>query len=392
MTSRYSSRLSWALSPNPLAAALSEQRRAGAALLDLTISNPTAAGLVYPHEDISRALGSIPKFFYEPDPAGCIEAREVIAAWYKTRGLPVTAGRIFLTASTSEAYGYLFKLLCDPGDEILVPLPSYPLFEYLAKLEGVRVVPYWLRYDGSWSLDFSTLLAAISDRTRAIVVVNPNNPTGSLLNETELYRLMDLAASRHLPVIADEVFSEYAFTESGTPASSLVNTSGPLSFSLNGLSKSAGMPQMKLGWIVINGPPAQREECRGRLELILDTYLSPAMPVQAALPRLLAIGGGVRSQIRGRIRRNLLALQNTFTGSASGVLHVEAGWSAIIQVPRTRPEEDWALGLLRERHVIVQPGYFYDMPGEAYLVLSLLTDPEVLLEGAGRIREAVANE
>jgi hypothetical protein len=390
VTSRYSSRLSWTLSVNPFSAALSAQRLAGTPLLDLTVSNPTAAALAYPHDEMSRALGSIPKFFYEPDPAGSIEARMAISGYYAGRGLSVAVDRILLTASTSEAYSYLFKLLCDPGDEILVPLPSYPLFEYLAKLEGVRVVPYWLRYDGTWHLDFSTLVAALSNRSRAIVVVNPNNPTGSFLKKAELTRLMELAEDRNLPVIADEVFSDYALAKSETSVATLVNTIGPLSFSLSGLSKSAAMPQMKLGWIVINGSQALREECRERLELILDTYLSPAMPVQAALPRLLVAGGGLRGQIQRRIRQNVRALQTIFTGSAAGVLHVEAGWSAIIQIPRTKSEEDWALELLHERSVVVQPGYFYDMPGEAYLVLSLLTDPDVLQEGAGRIREAVS--
>jgi alanine-synthesizing transaminase len=390
VSSLYSRRLSWSSPPNRFSTALSALKQAGAPLFDLTISNPTAADLVYPHAEIAQALGGIGTFSYEPDPAGRLEARRAIAAYYASRNISVAPERILLTASTSEAYAFLFKLLCDPGDEVLIPLPSYPLFSYLASLESVRTVPYRLRYDGSWHIDFSTIEAAISDRTRAIIVVSPNNPTGSFLSSEEAARLMDVACRCRLPVIADEVFFDYPLARSGTPGESLINRSETLTFCLNGLSKSAGMPQMKLGWVVLSGPGEQVEDSRKRLELILDTYLSPSTPVQRALPKLLEIGHDLQSQIQNRIRRNLDVLESALKGSPAGVLHAEAGWSAILQVPRTRSDEEWALALLRERHVVVQPGYFYDLPGGAFLVVSLLTAPHVLQEGIARLRAAAS--
>ena len=333
MSLRYSRRLSWSLPPNQVTAAIAAHRAAGANLLDLTVANPTAVRLEYPHDEISEALSTISAFDYTPDPAGDLLARKAIAAHYLAAGISVSPERVLLTASTSEAYGYLFKLLCDPGDEIVVPLPSYPLFEYLAALEGVRPVPYWLRYDGSWSLDFATLAAAISPRTRAIVLVNPNNPTGSTLKEGEISKLMDLARNHNLPVIADEVFSGYPLLEPAPKSPIFINRPETLTFSLNGLSKLAGMPQMKLGWIILSGPDAQVTESRERLELILDTYLSPSALVQSALPRLLDIGRTLHFQIQSRICRNLRTLQGVLAQSPGSVLHAEGRWSAIYSDP-----------------------------------------------------------
>lgn len=390
MRSSYSSRLRWTSPVNRFSDQLAALRKAGAPLLDLTISNPTGADLVYPHAEIARSLGSIETFSYEPDPAGNLEARQAIVSYYAAHNVSLSEERILLTASTSEAYAFLFKLLCNPADEVLIPLPSYPLFEYLASLECVRTVPYWLRYDGSWHIDFSTIEAGISHRTRAIIVVNPNNPTGSLLKNDETAELLDITGRNNLPVIADEVFLDYPLAPSGSPIQSLINRSGALSFSLNGLSKSAGMPQMKLAWIVLSGPNEQTEDCRERLDLILDTYLSPNTPVQRALPKLLEIGRGVQAQIRTRIRQNLIALETVLDGSPAGVLHTEAGWSAIIQVPRTQSSEEWSLALLTKHHLVVQPGYFYDLPGEAFLVVSLLTAPALFSQGIARIRAAIS--
>ena len=386
----YSSRLSWSLPANRFSEELASLRKASSPVLDLTISNPTSARLAYPHAEIAGALGGIETFVYEPDPAGSIVAREAIAEYYAARRITVSADRILITASTSEAYAFLFKLLCDPGDEILIPLPSYPLFEYLASLECIRTVPYWLRYEGSWHVDFSTVEAGISRRTRAIVVVSPNNPTGSVLHSDEARRLMDIARRNNVPLIADEVFAGYTLALSSTPNQSLINSSETLTFSLNGLSKSAGMPQMKLAWIVTSGAREQVEDCRKRLELIVDTYLSPNTPVQRALPTLLEIGRSVQSQIQTRIRQNSAALESALDGSPASVLRAEAGWSAIVQVPRTRSGEEWALRLLRRHSVVVQPGYFYDLPGEAFLVVSLLTHPDVFEEGIARLRESVS--
>lgn len=309
--------------------------------------------------------------------------------YYSRRGLAVEADRILLTASTSEAYGDLFKLLCDPGDEVLVPRPSYPLFEYLAALESVRMVPYWLRYDGSWHVDFGDLRQRISPRTRAIVIVNPNNPTGSFLKEREAVRLVALAAERGLPVIADEVFFDYPLGRKSRQAATLVNRHDVLSFSLNGLSKAAGMPQMKLGWIVLNGPDAKRERARQRLELILDTYLSVNTPVQRALPALLGLGESMQARILSRTRENLRVLEDLLRDSAAHPLCTEGGWSAIVRLPGMQDEEKWLLDLLEQEQVIAQPGYFFDLECGRSLVVSLITPPESFREGISRMKKLV---
>jgi alanine-synthesizing transaminase len=361
----FSSRLDWSLELNKLSALLKTKHH----VLDLTESNPTRAGFEYPAEEILAALSDARALRYEPDPRGLLSAREAVAAYYGD----VPASSILLTASTSEAYAYLFKLLCDPGDEILSPRPSYPLFEFLAGLESVRVVQYPLRYDGAWHIDFDFLARAITPRTRAIVVVNPNNPTGSFLKREEWSRLEQFG----IPILSDEVFSDYAFSSAPRPPSPSV-----LRFSMSGLSKIAALPQMKLGWIVAAGPG--HEAALARLELIADTYLSVATPVQIALPRLFHASAGVRAQIITRTRANLALLK-----SVTQPLHLEGGWYAILQVPRTRSEEDWALDLLARRDVLVQPGFYYDFESEAFLVISLLPPPEVFAEALHRLVEEV---
>jgi aspartate/methionine/tyrosine aminotransferase len=308
-----------------------------------------------------------------------------VSAYYGVRGASVAPDRVVLTASTSEAYSYVFKLLADPGDEVLVPRPSYPLFEFLARLESVRAVDYPLVYDGSWRIDFAALEAALTPRTRAIVVVNPNNPTGSFLKTGELDRLIALAAARGLAIVSDEVFSDYAFAPDPERVRTLAGVTGALAFSLSGLSKTAGLPQMKLGWIVTSGPEELRAGALARLELIADTYLSAAAPAQYGAARLMAAGGRVREQIAARTRRNLDWLRGALAGSAVSVLAVEGGWYATLEVPRTRSEEEWTLELLERDDVLVQPGFFFDFETEAFLVVSLLTPPDVFCEGIGRL-------
>ena len=381
----FSSRLNWDLRPNRISALLDARRRAGAPILDLTESNPTHAGLAYPSAEILAALGDARSLRYEPSPAGVAEARDAVSAYYASRGASVAPDRIVLTASTSEAYGYVFKLLADPGDEVLVPRPSYPLFEFLARLESVRAVDYPLVYDGSWRIDFPALEAALTPRTRAIVVVNPNNPTGSFLKTGELDRLVSLAATRGFAIVSDEVFSDYAFAPDAERVTTLAGVSGALAFSLSGLSKIAGLPQMKLGWIVASGPEELREVALARLELIADTYLSAAAPAQYGAARLMEAGTKVREQIAARTRRNLQWLRGAVAGSALTVLAVEGGWYATLEVPRTRSEEEWTLELLERDSVLVQPGFFFDFETEAFLVVSLLTAPDVLCEGVGRL-------
>jgi alanine-synthesizing transaminase len=372
----FSSRLNWNLAINRLSLLAAQKKHAGAPMIDLTESNPTLAGFEYPPE-IAEALADRGALRYSPSPRGLESAREAVSEYYSGQIAP---SRILLTASTSEAYSYLFKLLADPGDEILTPRPSYPLFDYLASLESVVTKQYPLRYDGSWHIDFDTLEKSVASRTRAIVVVNPNNPTGSFLKHSESERLESLG----VPLISDEVFSDYAFAPDPARVDSLAGPRRTLTFSMSGLSKIAGLPQMKLGWIVASGPG--HEEALDRLELIADTYLSVSTPVQIALPNLLA--STVNEQIRHRTSANLKFLRASAAGSPLQVLNVEGGWYATIQVPRVRSEEDWALLLLDEHDVLVQPGFFFDFESEAFLIVSLLTPPEVFAEGVRRILSA----
>jgi len=377
----FSSRFHWDLSPNRLTRLLAEKRRAGAEVLDLTESNPTHAGFSYP-EEIVQALADPRALRYDPQPAGSLAAREAVCRYYADAGHAVEPDRVLLTASTSEAYQYLFKLLADPGDEVLVPRPSYPLFEFLAAMESLRVVSYPLVYHGGWLIDCEALAAAITPRTRAIVVVNPNNPTGSFLKRDELRFLQSCGVA----LISDEVFADYAFCEDPNRVRTLADATEVLAFSTSGLSKIAGLPQMKLGWIVIAGPSTARAEARDKLEWIADTYLSVGTPVQQAAPRLLKLGKGIQAQIAARVHGNLAWLKSAIAAdSPCRMLAVEGGWYATLQVPRIRREEEWALELLAEDNVLAQPGFFYDFESEAFLVLSLLTEPEIFQEGCRRL-------
>jgi hypothetical protein len=380
----FSGRLNWSQQPNRLSALLEKKRQAGTTVLDLTESNPTRVGLDYPQAEILAALADANALRYHPAPRGIDSARDAVAAYYRDRGTPISVGDVLLTASTSEAYAYLFKLLTNPGDEILAPRPSYPLFEFLAALESVQIRQYPLRYDGVWHVDFAALERAITPRTQAIVVVNPNNPTGSFLKRAELDVLDSLAAERGLAVLSDEVFRDYGFADEADRVSTLAGERRALTFSMSGLSKIAGLPQMKLGWIVAGGP--RRAEALDALELIADTYLSVSTPVQVALPRLLRLSGGILDQIRARTALNLARLDESVHGSAATLLRTEGGWYAVLQVPRTRTEEEWTLKLLEESDVLVQPGFFFDFESEAFLVLSLLPEPAAFAEGIGRLR------
>lgn len=380
----YSQRLPWRVPRNRISELLEVLRASGLPLFDLTISNPTVALANYPHEQISECYAGVCNFHYDPQPLGNLQARAAIAAEYGKRDISLAPERIALTASTSEAYSLLFKLLCNPGEEVLVPAPSYPLFEFLAKLEYVRVVPYRLVYDGSWYIDFSDLQKQISPAARALVLVNPNNPTGSFLKPSEKIRLMEIAAERSLPVISDEVFMDYAITDASS-VRTLLGATDQLTFCFNGLSKMAGMPQLKLGWIALTGPDDSVEDARAKIELLLDTYLSVNIPTQSALPALFKVGDQIRADLLARIKQNLVFLQHAIAGAGIHLLHVEGGWSAILQVPRIMPEETWVERLITEQHVIVQPGYFFDMASEAYLVVSLITEPNTFAEGIRRL-------
>lgn len=383
----FSSRFHWDSRPNRLTELLAAKRSAGIPILDLTESNPTHAGLNYPPE-IPAPLANPRVLRYDPAPAGTIEAREAVSRYYGARGYKVEIPRILLTASTSEGYAYLFKLLTNPGDEVLVPRPSYPLFEYLATMESVTVRQYPLVYHGAWSIDLDALASEMCQRTRAVILVNPNNPTGSFVKRSELNALAQLG----VPIISDEVFSDYGFSADPDRVTTLAGSDECLSFSMSGLSKIAGLPQMKLGWIVVNGPEQLRREALEKLEWIADTYLSVGTPVQSAAESLLQAGDGIQRQIRERSAENLEFAREYFRGSAVNVLSVEGGWYITLQVPRIRSEEEWALMLLEESNVLVQPGFFYDFSSEAFLIVSLLTAPTVFREGLRAIRQPRRSE
>jgi alanine-synthesizing transaminase len=381
----FSSRFKWSLETNRIARMLAEKRRAGERVLDLTESNPTRAGFDYPASELLAALSAPQAMIYEPTPKGLRLAREAVSAYYGERGGAVDPDRIHLAASTSEAYAWLFKLLADAGDAVLVPQPSYPLFDFLASLEGVALRPYELSYahPAGWRVDFDSLRDAVTARTRAVVVVNPNNPTGSYLKRDELGALLDLCARRRLALIVDEVFSDYLLAGDDGLVRVTTQIDGVLTFTLDGFSKTLGLPQMKLGWVVTSGPESSRREADERLDLIADTFLSVNTPAQHAAPAWLKLRGRIQTQILGRVRGNLNWLADELGDSPCRLLKVEGGWSATVEVPRLTSEEELALRLLEDDNVLAHPGYFFDFPREAFLVLSLLAP-------AADFREAVA--
>jgi alanine-synthesizing transaminase len=381
----FSSRVPGALEPNRLTRTLQRVRASGASLIDLTLTNPTSAGINYP-ESILDGLANPRALRYEPAALGIAAAREAIARDYERNGTKVAPDRIVLTSSTSEAYSVLFKLLCAPaGDVVMLPVPSYPLFEHLTRLDGVLAVPYRLEFQGRWAIDFDTVDAGWNDGVRAILAVSPNNPTGSVLSDEEWAGLSERCASRHAALIIDEVFIDYPLSDGVRPSTAVPEC---LTFRLGGLSKSVGLPQVKLGWIVVDGPEALVHNALERLEVICDTYLSVSTPVQLAAAELIAAGAIVRGRIQDRIRLNVRALGSVAADHPSiQALPSEAGWSAVLRVPSTRSEEDLAIDLLEVAGVVVHPGFFFDFPHESFLVVSLLPPTAVFTDGVRRVME-----
>ena len=384
-----SSRLPANLEPNALSRAVDAKRRRGVAVTDLTESNPTRVGLLYP-SSLLAALADPQGLAYDPQPLGLWPARAAVAADFRRRGIVISADRVALTSSTSEAYALLFKLLCDAGDAVLVPRPSYPLFEHLTRLESVTAVPYDLEYHGTWRIDLDSVRRGANSRVKALLIVSPNNPTGSFLDREDLAALADLSATNGWPIIGDEVFADYALD----PAPSAIHVmaaSEVLTFSLGGLSKSAGLPQVKLGWIGVGGPAAKVDAALAAYEIVADTYLSVSTPVQVAAPSLIEQGALVRAQILARVRQNL-AMLRSHAGAfpAVNVLPVEGGWSVVVQVPAVRSEDALALELLEMDDVLVHPGYFFDFAREAYVVVSLLPPPAVFETAVGRVLRRVS--
>jgi alanine-synthesizing transaminase len=357
-------------------------RASGKPLLDLTVSNPTTCGIPYDEEAILGALRNPRALRYEPLPFGLASAREAVAG-----ELGIGDSNVVLTASTSEAYAFLFKLLCDPGDSVLVAQPSYPLFEHLATFESVRLSPYPLEYDGAWHIDMDALRRRIDGRTRAILIVNPNNPTGSFLKRWEY----DALAELKLPIVSDEVFATYGFGHDAERVTSVLEAERGLVFSLGGLSKLAALPQMKAAWIAVGGPAQAKEQALARLELIADSFLSVSTPVQLALPALLRARRTTADAIVRRTRRNLEHLAGALSAASSPatLLRAEGGWYATLRLPRTRSEEAWVLGLLEEG-VYVHPGAFFDFSEEAFVIVSLLTPEDTFDAGVERILTCAA--
>jgi alanine-synthesizing transaminase len=384
MSYRFSARTGWDVGESGFAAAIREARAAARGLVDLTVSNPTVCGFDYDSAAILGALGDETALTYDPDPRGMRSARAAVAGYYAGQGTDVDPDAVVLTTSTSEGYGYLFRLLCDAGDEVLVAQPSYPLFDFLADLEDVRLRAYPLFYDYGWWIDFAELERRIGSRTRAIVVVHPNNPTGHATGAAERRKLQEICARHGLALIVDEVFLDYPLGEAITESRLESFAVGPhpvLTFVLSGMSKIAGLPQMKVGWIVGLGPEEVRRQAMGRLEVIADTFLSMNAPAQLALPVWLAGRGEIQRQILERVRRNLRAAKEC----GVEVLQVEAGWSAILRMPQRAGGGEVAEELLREVGVVVHPGSFYGIAEAGRVVVSLIGPAEEFSVGMGRI-------
>ena len=380
----FARRTGWNLKKNAFTIALEKHQQAGRELLDLTLSNPTQAGLDLASDDFLAALGKPESLDYDPQPRGLLSAREAVAGYYRGLGAELGSGKIILTTSTSEAYSFLFRLLCDPEDEVLIPSPSYPLFEFLADIQDVRLVPYELIYDHGWQIDFHSLKKAISQRTRAVVLVNPNNPTGSYVKAAEREELNRVCREHELALMVDEVF--FDFNLSPNKLESFAANEQALTFTMSGLSKIAGLPQMKVAWIATTGPRELAQEALERLEVIADTYLSMNAPIQHAIPELLASRTEFQEKLKWRLEQNLAELDRQLAAQKlCSRLQVEGGWYATLRVPVTRTDEELAITLLDKCDVLVHPGHFFNFHSDGCLILSLMTPEPAFAEGVRRV-------
>jgi alanine-synthesizing transaminase len=384
----FSNRTNWRLTRNRLTEVLDEVRSGGARVLDLTASNPTRAGLHYDEPLILESLASSRSLDYDPQPKGLPSALAAVASYYQNQhGIHgFDPERLILTTSTSEGYSFVFRLLCNPGDELLVPKPSYPLFEFLADLQDVKLVPYPLIYDHGWQMDFPSIEKAVTERTRGVVVVHPNNPTGSYVHTQEKESLNRFCRDHELALIADEVFLDYVHDRA--TQQSFVANQDVLTFTLSGVSKISALPQMKVAWIATSGPAQEVKAAQARLEVIADTYLSMNAPIQWATPALLEQRKSIQQQLLDRVLGNLAELDRQLAAQKiCERLSVEGGWYAVLRVPVMQTDEELAVDLLSRKSVLVHPGHFYDFPNDGYLVLSLITPEGEFAEGIGRLLE-----
>jgi len=388
----FSKRTDWPLAVNRITSTLDELRSQGTDVLDLTESNPTRCGFLYPVDKYLSPLMNERNLHYTPSCQGLFGARQAVSEYYNKRGIQVPIDRIFLVSSTSEAYSVIFRLLADFGDHILFPQPSYPLFQFLVDLNDLNMDRYHLLYDDGWKIDFAHFYDQITERTKAVVLVNPNNPTGSYIDGQQSRQLNDICLGNHMAIISDEVFWDFAFDQSHKKIS-LVENDEVLSFSLGGISKVLGLPQMKLSWIIVNGPREIVREAMKRLEVICDTYLSVSAVVQNALEVWLSHSDDIQKQMKDRIQKNFDFLKEQLRSTQScRLLKCEGGWYAVVKIPRTRSEEEWVLKFLGNYHVLVHPGFFFDFNEEAYMVVSLLTVPAIFEEGMLRVLSRIEQE
>jgi alanine-synthesizing transaminase len=384
----FADRTRWNLAPNRLSEVLAQHRAAGKPIIDLTASNPTECGFEYDREAILKALCNPAALVYEPNPKGLAVARQAVASYYAGYGAHVSVEDILLTTSTSEAYSFVFRTLCNPGDEILVPTPSYPLFSFLADIQDVKLVSYPLVYDHGWQIDFHSLEQAIASRTRGVIVVHPNNPTGHFCKPGEVARLNEICATREMALISDEVFLDFALN--GERQTSFAANDATLTFTMSGLSKISGLPQMKAAWLVVSGPEALKTEALARLEVIADTYLSMNAPVQLAIPAFLEQRQGFQKQVMARVLGNLEELDRQLARQQScSRLEVEGGWYAVLRLPAMRSDEDLAVDLLLRRDVYVHPGHFYDFASNGHLVVSLIATHLEFQDGLRRLLQSL---
>ncbi len=375
----FSNRTNWNLSPNRLTKLIEERRQQGDVILDLTESNPTKVGFDFYDDTVLSQLQNKSNLIYEPDPKGLIDSRIAVSGYYKQKGVDVNPENIVITSGSSEAYSFILKLIAEVDDEILVPVPSYPLLNIISQLNDVVLKNYRLVYDGEWHIDFASVESAITKKTKAILLIHPNNPTGSYVKKYEYKLLVEIAAKYNLAIISDEVFLDYAITESGERLESLASKNDVLTFTISGISKMLGLPQMKLGWIIVKGPHKYCVDALSRLEMIADTYLSVNIPAQNSLRYWLNQFHHIKSKILDRVRQNYFLLQQANKNNvASSVLFVEGGWNAIIKLPKIRTDDEWVEYFLQNSNVLFQPGYFYDFAEEAHLVMSLIQNPEIV--------------